>query len=83
MKRDPTSAERFMESYDEFDDRTVWFDSFQSYCPSWAYAPEVKPYRHRPKALGLWAHSDVLRAVTARTPPIYTIWSQLLGKEGL
>ncbi|MGI6202000.1 MAG: glutamate--tRNA ligase [Eubacteriales bacterium] len=79
------ALERFMESYDESDDRTVWFDKLKVIASELGYAPEVKLYRQSPESYG--GHvGDIamfLRvAVTGRvnSPDLYDIM-QLLGKE--
>jgi glutamyl-tRNA synthetase len=43
------ALERFLESYDEADDQTAWFDKLKAIAAGLGFAPEVKLYKQSPE----------------------------------
>ena len=80
-----TALERFLASYDQADDMTVWFDKIKAVAESIGYASDMKAYKADPAAYrGSVADvSMFLRvAVTGRlnSPDMYAVM-QVMGPE--
>ncbi len=75
----------FVESYDESDEQSVWFDKIKAVASAIGYSPDIKAYKANPEAFGghVGDVSMFLRvAVTGKTtsPDMYEVMS-IMGKE--
>lgn len=80
-----TFLKKYIEVYDESDDKQAWFDKIKGIAPSLGFASETKEYKANPDAFKGHAGdlSTVLRiAITSRrnTPDLCSIM-KVLGKE--
>ncbi len=79
------ACERFLASYDETDEMTVWFDKIKAIADALGYASDMKAYKADPQAYkgNVADISMFLRiAVTGRenAPDLYSVM-QILGKD--